>query len=59
MELMMVDALVHANIKTIETSTSQELKEAREFILRIRRRNLYQACNDIREFMIIDKWMHQ
>ncbi|CAJ1930736.1 unnamed protein product [Sphenostylis stenocarpa] len=27
-------------VKTIETSTSQELKEAREFILRIRRRNL-------------------
>nr|KYP32641.1 Protein SAMHD1 isogeny [Cajanus cajan] len=65
-ELMVVDALVHANnyleissqinnpiqywklddtiIKTIETSPIEELKEARELILRIRRRNLYQAC---------------
>ncbi|MCH88475.1 metal-dependent phosphohydrolase, partial [Trifolium medium] len=31
-------------IKTIETSPCPELKEARELILRIRRRNLYQAC---------------
>ena len=31
-------------IKTIETAPSPELKEARELILRIRRRNLYQAC---------------
>nr|ACZ74676.1 putative metal-dependent phosphohydrolase [Phaseolus vulgaris] len=68
MELMIVDALVHANsyleisssihdpsqywklddtiVKTIETSPSQELKEARELILRIRRRNLYQFCNE-------------
>lgn len=67
-ELMVVDALVHANsyleissqiqnpseywklddtiIKTIETAPSQELKEARELILRIRRRNLYQFCNE-------------
>ncbi|KAH1192473.1 Deoxynucleoside triphosphate triphosphohydrolase SAMHD1 [Glycine max] len=64
-ELMVVDALVHANsylgissnihnpseywklddtiIKTIETTPNQELKEARELILRIRRRKLYQA----------------
>ncbi|XP_027923390.1 deoxynucleoside triphosphate triphosphohydrolase SAMHD1 homolog isoform X2 [Vigna unguiculata] len=33
-------------VKTIETSASQELKEARELILRIRRRNLYQFCNE-------------
>ncbi|XP_054816683.1 uncharacterized protein LOC129316338 isoform X3 [Prosopis cineraria] len=33
-------------IKTIETSPSKELKEARELILRIRRRNLYQFCNE-------------
>lgn len=33
-------------VKTIETSPSQELKEARELILRIRRRNLYQFCNE-------------
>ncbi|KAK7266124.1 hypothetical protein RIF29_18764 [Crotalaria pallida] len=33
-------------IKTIETAPSQELKEARELILRIRRRNLYQFCNE-------------
>ncbi|KAL2979103.1 hypothetical protein AAZX31_13G153400 [Glycine max] len=67
-ELMVVDALVHANsylgissnihdpseywklddtiIKTIETTPNQELKEARELILRIRRRNLYQFCNE-------------
>ncbi|XP_029126134.1 deoxynucleoside triphosphate triphosphohydrolase SAMHD1 homolog isoform X2 [Cajanus cajan] len=67
-ELMVVDALVHANnyleissqinnpiqywklddtiIKTIETSPIEELKEARELILRIRRRNLYQFCNE-------------
>ncbi|XP_027357843.1 deoxynucleoside triphosphate triphosphohydrolase SAMHD1 homolog isoform X2 [Abrus precatorius] len=67
-ELMVVDALVHANnyleisshihnpseywklddtiVKTIETAPSQELKEARELILRIRRRNLYQFCNE-------------
>lgn len=31
-------------IKTIETSPQQELKEARELLLRVRRRNLYQAC---------------
>lgn len=31
-------------IKTIETSPLPELKEARELILRIRRRDLYQAC---------------
>ncbi|KAG4395674.1 hypothetical protein AAZX31_19G009000 [Glycine max] len=67
-ELMVVDALVHANsylgissnihnpseywklddtiIKTIETTPNQELKEARELILRIRRRKLYQFCNE-------------
>lgn len=67
-ELMVVDALVHANdyldissqinnptqywklddtiIKTIETAPIEELKEARELILRIRRRNLYQFCNE-------------
>ncbi|KAL1318158.1 hypothetical protein AAHE18_15G186100 [Arachis hypogaea] len=33
-------------IKTIETAPSQELKESRELILRIRRRNLYQFCNE-------------
>ncbi|WJX65403.1 hypothetical protein P8452_50071 [Trifolium repens] len=33
-------------IKTIETSPCPELKEARELILRIRRRNLYQFCNE-------------
>ncbi|KAF7819598.1 deoxynucleoside triphosphate triphosphohydrolase SAMHD1-like protein isoform X1 [Senna tora] len=33
-------------IKTIETAPSKELKEARELILRIRRRNLYQFCNE-------------
>ncbi|CAK8533627.1 unnamed protein product [Lathyrus sativus] len=33
-------------IKTIETSPLEELKEARELILRIRRRNLYQFCNE-------------
>ncbi|XP_061353748.1 uncharacterized protein LOC133298474 isoform X2 [Gastrolobium bilobum] len=33
-------------IKTIETAPNQELKEARELILRIRRRNLYQFCNE-------------
>nr|XP_027187620.1 deoxynucleoside triphosphate triphosphohydrolase SAMHD1 homolog [Cicer arietinum] len=33
-------------IKTIEISHASELKEARELILRIRRRNLYQFCNE-------------
>ncbi|KAK7271680.1 hypothetical protein RJT34_27779 [Clitoria ternatea] len=33
-------------IKTIETAPGPELKEARELILRIRRRNLYQFCNE-------------
>ncbi|CAI8582935.1 unnamed protein product [Vicia faba] len=33
-------------IKTIETSPLEELKEARELIMRIRRRNLYQFCNE-------------
>ncbi|OIV90287.1 hypothetical protein TanjilG_13142 [Lupinus angustifolius] len=33
-------------LKTIETAPIQELKEARELILRIRRRNLYQFCNE-------------
>lgn len=33
-------------IKTIETSPLPELKEARELILRIRRRDLYQFCNE-------------
>lgn len=30
-------------IKTIETAPNEELKEARDLILRIRRRNLYQV----------------
>ncbi|XP_028089940.1 deoxynucleoside triphosphate triphosphohydrolase SAMHD1 homolog isoform X2 [Camellia sinensis] len=33
-------------IKTIETAPDQELKEARDLILRIRRRDLYQFCNE-------------
>ncbi|XP_057774593.1 uncharacterized protein LOC130993640 isoform X2 [Salvia miltiorrhiza] len=33
-------------VKTIETSTSQDLKESRDLILRIRRRDLYQFCNE-------------
>ncbi|KAI9078055.1 hypothetical protein K1719_039980 [Acacia pycnantha] len=33
-------------IKTIETSPDIELKEARELIMRLRRRNLYQFCNE-------------
>ncbi|XP_065847252.1 uncharacterized protein [Euphorbia lathyris] len=33
-------------LKTIETSSSTELKEARDLILRIRRRDLYQYCNE-------------
>lgn len=33
-------------IKTIETAPNQELKESRDLILRIRRRNLYQFCNE-------------
>lgn len=33
-------------IKTIETSESPELKESRDLILRIRRRDLYQFCNE-------------
>ncbi|XP_015879229.1 uncharacterized protein LOC107415422 [Ziziphus jujuba] len=32
-------------IRTIEISPDQELKESRDLILRIRRRNLYQFCN--------------
>ncbi|KAL8124385.1 hypothetical protein AgCh_012143 [Apium graveolens] len=33
-------------IKTIETAPVQELKESKELILRIRRRDLYQFCNE-------------
>ncbi|KAJ6845483.1 deoxynucleoside triphosphate triphosphohydrolase SAMHD1-like protein [Iris pallida] len=33
-------------IKNIETSTDVQLKESREIILRIRRRDLYQFCNE-------------
>ncbi|KAM7273421.1 hypothetical protein ACFE04_028085 [Oxalis oulophora] len=33
-------------IKTIETALIPELKESRDLILRIRRRNLYQYCNE-------------
>lgn len=33
-------------IKTIETAPDEELKEARDLILRIRRRNLYRFCNE-------------
>lgn len=33
-------------LKTIETSTEPELKESRELVLRIRRRQMYQFCNE-------------
>ncbi|XP_022928109.1 deoxynucleoside triphosphate triphosphohydrolase SAMHD1 homolog [Cucurbita moschata] len=33
-------------VKTIETASDQELKESRDLILQIRRRNLYQFCNE-------------
>ncbi|XP_034696131.1 deoxynucleoside triphosphate triphosphohydrolase SAMHD1 homolog isoform X4 [Vitis riparia] len=33
-------------LKTIETAPDQELKESRDLILRIRRRDLYQFCNE-------------
>lgn len=33
-------------LKTIETAPDQELSEARDLILRIRRRDLYQFCNE-------------
>ncbi|WOG93389.1 hypothetical protein DCAR_0312673 [Daucus carota subsp. sativus] len=33
-------------IKTIETAPVQELKESKDLILRIRRRDLYQFCNE-------------
>ncbi|VFQ73539.1 unnamed protein product [Cuscuta campestris] len=33
-------------LKTIETAPNPELKESRELISRIRRRNLYQFCNE-------------
>ncbi|KAK7309686.1 hypothetical protein RJT34_06615 [Clitoria ternatea] len=33
-------------LRTIETSSHQELKESRDLILRIRRRDLYQFCNE-------------
>ncbi|KAL3835566.1 hypothetical protein ACJIZ3_010302 [Penstemon smallii] len=33
-------------IKAIETSSSQDLKESRDLVLRIRRRDLYQFCNE-------------
>lgn len=43
-------------IKTIETTPNQELKEARELILRIRRRKLYQACLNL--LFYCDYWLH-
>ncbi|XP_030953981.1 deoxynucleoside triphosphate triphosphohydrolase SAMHD1 homolog isoform X2 [Quercus lobata] len=33
-------------MKTIETASNPELKESRDLIMRIRRRNLYQFCNE-------------
>ncbi|KAJ7970864.1 deoxynucleoside triphosphate triphosphohydrolase SAMHD1-like [Quillaja saponaria] len=33
-------------LKSIETAPAEELKESRDLILRIRRRNLYQFCNE-------------
>ncbi|KAF3950328.1 hypothetical protein CMV_023901 [Castanea mollissima] len=33
-------------MKTIETTSNPELKESRDLIMRIRRRNLYQFCNE-------------
>lgn len=33
-------------IKTIETAPDQELREARDLVLRIRRRDLYRFCNE-------------
>ncbi|RZC71999.1 hypothetical protein C5167_035153 [Papaver somniferum] len=33
-------------LKTIETASAQELQKARELVLRIRRRDLYQFCNE-------------
>ncbi|KAJ9152459.1 hypothetical protein P3X46_026024 [Hevea brasiliensis] len=33
-------------IKTIETAPDEQLRESRDLILRIRRRNLYQFCNE-------------
>ncbi|XP_051121989.1 uncharacterized protein LOC127245266 [Andrographis paniculata] len=33
-------------LKTIETSTNQDLKESRDLLRRIRRRDLYQYCNE-------------
>nr|XP_018627196.1 deoxynucleoside triphosphate triphosphohydrolase SAMHD1 homolog isoform X2 [Nicotiana tomentosiformis] len=39
---MLDDAIV----KTIETSTDQELEESRNLIRRIRRRDIYQFCNE-------------
>ncbi|KAK4261303.1 hypothetical protein QN277_004322 [Acacia crassicarpa] len=33
-------------LKTIETSSGKELKESRDLILRIRRRDIYQFCNE-------------
>ncbi|KAG8366142.1 hypothetical protein BUALT_Bualt17G0045200 [Buddleja alternifolia] len=33
-------------LKTIETSSREDLKESRDLILRIRRRDLYQFCNE-------------
>ncbi|KAK9276157.1 hypothetical protein L1049_005688 [Liquidambar formosana] len=33
-------------VKTIETAPKQELKESRDLIMRIRRRDLYQFCNE-------------
>ncbi|KAI3467516.1 hypothetical protein Pfo_024179 [Paulownia fortunei] len=33
-------------LKTIETSSCQDLKESRDLVLRIRRRDLYQFCNE-------------
>lgn len=33
-------------VKTIEIASNEELKESRDLILRIRRRNLYQFCNE-------------
>ncbi|PPD78970.1 hypothetical protein GOBAR_DD24093 [Gossypium barbadense] len=42
----MVLVLDDTIIKTIETTPDEELRESRDLILYIRRRNLYQFCNE-------------
>lgn len=46
-------------VKTIETASDQELKESRDLILRIRRRNLYQVLTFFLHYSFCTSMLHK